>query len=301
MIPSQKCNICGSDQTGVLYDLNPLRVMICNNCKLIFVNPTLAGKEYEEQYFGEEACHFFKDCKFGYSSDSPVIKDYNNVLCTLENELGGKGKILDVGCAMGVFLDVAKKRGWEPFGVEISEYASAYARDKFGLNVITGKLRTANFPNDYFDAVTVQSVLEHLTDPTDLLKEVHRILRQGGILRVYVPNSGSLFYYLVGASFKMSFHRIRKPLFTLYTIHHIPYTVQHYYHFSPNNLKRLPNKAGFEVITLQLQETHIERHIPSKIAQIVLQLVSFLQSRLGMKAMITAFAKKTDKSIQLPC
>jgi SAM-dependent methyltransferase len=101
---------------------------------------------------------------------------------------GARGRLLDVGCGAGYFLDAARADGWQVAGVELSEPAAAVARDSLGLEVCTGSLAQAAFPNDAFDLVTMFEVLEHMRDPGAALDEANRVLRRGGLLAIEVPN-----------------------------------------------------------------------------------------------------------------
>jgi SAM-dependent methyltransferase len=103
------------------------------------------------------------------------------------------GQLLDVGCATGDFLDVMRQYpGWEVCGVELSDYASRYAREQLGLDVRTGTLESAQFPEAVFDVVTLWDVIEHLPDPLGTLRQIHRLLRPGGLLVFNTPNLESL-------------------------------------------------------------------------------------------------------------
>ncbi len=100
------------------------------------------------------------------------------------------GLLLDVGCATGKFLEVARGAGWRPKGVEVSAYAAGVARAK-GFDVFTGTLEGAAFPDDTFDAVTLFDVVEHVEEPRSLLAEVRRVLKPGGCLAIIMPDAGS--------------------------------------------------------------------------------------------------------------
>jgi 2-polyprenyl-3-methyl-5-hydroxy-6-metoxy-1,4-benzoquinol methylase len=98
------------------------------------------------------------------------------------------GRILDIGCSTGSFLDAMRRRGWEPYGVEINAGAANYAREHIGLNVFAGTLIDAHYPDAFFDVVTLWNVLEHLHQPQATLFEIGRIIRQEGLLVISLPN-----------------------------------------------------------------------------------------------------------------
>lgn len=109
------------------------------------------------------------------------------------------GVILDVGCSTGIFLSEMERLGWETFGVEPSPSASEYARSRLGLRVYTGTLDTVGLPRRPYSAVTLWDVLEHTSDPSLVLRSVHALLDDWGIVVVTVPNYNSFDRYLFGA------------------------------------------------------------------------------------------------------
>ncbi len=144
-----------------------------------------------------------------------------------------KGRILDVGCAYGFFLEVAEEEGWEGYGVEISEYAARYAKEELGLKVSLGELKEVRYPSEYFEVVTLWDVIEHLPDPLGELKEINRILRKGGIVALSTPAIDSLFAKLSGKRW-IGFQ--------------CPW--EHIYYFSRSTISKLLEKAGFEVVRI---------------------------------------------------
>jgi SAM-dependent methyltransferase len=102
------------------------------------------------------------------------------------------GRLLDVGCATGLFLRAMRASGvWTVQGVEVDPQAASIARDRYHLDVYTGTLEQAALPGEAFDAITLWDVLEHLHDPAASLGELHRLLKPGGVLVVRVPNGAS--------------------------------------------------------------------------------------------------------------
>ena len=108
------------------------------------------------------------------------------------------GHLLDVGCAVGFLLVAARERGFTVQGVEMSAWASQYARDENQLDVKTGRLEAANFPAASFDAVVMADVIEHLTDPPNTLQAIHRVLKPDGRLLLLTPDVGSIAARLAG-------------------------------------------------------------------------------------------------------
>jgi ubiquinone/menaquinone biosynthesis C-methylase UbiE len=100
------------------------------------------------------------------------------------------GKLVDVGCGDGAFLSHMRDLGWSVEGVDFDEKAIRNAKSKYGLALIHGDLRSAHFPENTFDAITMKHVIEHVPDPVALLEEARRILKPKGRLVVTTPNAG---------------------------------------------------------------------------------------------------------------
>jgi len=107
---------------------------------------------------------------------------------TREPEFDRPGRVLDFGCGAGDFLAAARERGWEPHGVELSERALHVARER-GLEV---RRSLAEYPDASFDYVRANHALEHVLDPPDVLREMHRVLKPGGTLFIGVPTRDGL-------------------------------------------------------------------------------------------------------------
>jgi 2-polyprenyl-3-methyl-5-hydroxy-6-metoxy-1,4-benzoquinol methylase len=104
------------------------------------------------------------------------------------------GTVLDVGCAMGQFMEEAMARGWKAVGIDVSSWACAYLKKHGFPDVYNCTLEEANFPDNMFDAVNLNHILEHVPSPSHFLNEVRRILKHGGIVLIEVPNE-ALFPY----------------------------------------------------------------------------------------------------------
>jgi SAM-dependent methyltransferase len=201
------CPMCGGDDGRLLIEgrdlLHPgdesFRLLTCQVCGHIYQNPrpTVAAidRHYPENYIPfqkaiEDEPRWWRrlDRRYGqYRRCMPVHR-----------AAGQPGRLLDVGCATGLFLDGMRRLGWQVQGVEPSRSAAVYARDRFGLDVFQGRLEDAGFADHSFDVVTLWDVLEHVHEPREILSDIARILRPGGLVVLSLPNPDSLEARLLG-------------------------------------------------------------------------------------------------------
>jgi len=204
---------------------------------------------YSREYFeGDFRCGH----EGSYFSNETLDHIVDDQLLHRIKEYKPGGRFLEVGCAGGAFLDAARTAGYEVQGVEYSDIAAEFARRNFNLDVRTGRLEQVQFPPDSFDVVFMGDVLEHLPDPGVTMKELNRIMRNGGLIVILCPmqtntlfsRAGFLVYQILG----------RKT-----TVHLPPY---HLFEYRPNSLTGLVVKCGFRVT--KITESIIP---PSEIAQ----------------------------------
>ena len=104
------------------------------------------------------------------------------------------GKILDVGCATGQFLEVARERNWKAVGIDVSDWACQHLSEQGYEGIHHGTIEEANFPDAEFDAVNMCHVLEHIPHPHAFMREVRRILKPRGMVILEVPNEARFPY-----------------------------------------------------------------------------------------------------------
>jgi len=200
----RNCPNCGRDDTKVIFDSNMGkadlqkgiktvymlwenthgRYVKCRNCHLIYANPIEKANKINGDY-----------SKMG-NNDAPIIR--GSRLRAAKSQLGlirkhKSGKtLLDIGCGEGFFLFNATKAGYTTKGIEISQDAAEYAGREFGLDVVAKPFEELQFPDNYFDVVTLWQVLEHVPYPLLVLREVHRILKPEGLLATSTPDIESI-------------------------------------------------------------------------------------------------------------
>jgi 2-polyprenyl-3-methyl-5-hydroxy-6-metoxy-1,4-benzoquinol methylase len=145
-----------------------------------------------------------------------------------------KTRLLDVGCSSGAFLNTALNLGFVAEGVEPAPKAATTAQAS-GLNVRRGLLQEVGYANGQFDAVTLFEVIEHLQQPLELLHEVHRILRPGGILLIGTGNAASWSMAALGE--RLEYLNIAKH-------------GGHFSFFTPESIALLAKRSGFSVATV---------------------------------------------------
>jgi len=192
-----KCTLCCGGDIRSYATKNSHNVYKCGGCNLLFVWPLPNNPHelYSPDYFSGASCGFgYVD----YDRDKATMLDtFNIYLDKIEKFSGTKGKLLDVGAATGYFLELASRRGWEVYGVEVSDYAAKKAREK-GIRVITGTWEDANFKEDYFDAICFWDVIEHLPDPNAALSHASKLIKSKGIIAFSTPDAGSMTAKLLG-------------------------------------------------------------------------------------------------------
>lgn len=185
------CPVCGSDRHDPLFEKNGFTFVRCIRCALVFSNPQVTNEVTESEYRSGGSNDLWVDV---LTSERQLELDrakFAEILEELE-PYRGEGRLLDVGCSIGLFLHLALERGWAGIGTEYGERALRYARERFGLDVTDKPLHEAGFESESFDVVTLLSVLEHVADPRAMLAEIRGLLKPGGALFLIVPNVASL-------------------------------------------------------------------------------------------------------------
>lgn len=188
------CPICSSRRIAVELHKFDMTMLRCRECGAVFTSPqpptVQVLSRYVEQWFEREYLP-----SYNIDPQNPSLEHLAPRFApefALIERFRQNGRVLDVGAGAGLFLFHAREHGWQPHGVEISGYGPAYAKRHFDLDIIQGDLLHAQFPDQHFDVVMLQDTIEHVPDPLALVREIHRILRNGGAIVLSTPNYQSL-------------------------------------------------------------------------------------------------------------
>lgn len=235
MLRHMPCNLCGADHTRQRYQLNDWTIVSCEHCGLIYVNP-MPDAETLRTFYTEE---FFQGSRrtAGYAD---YLRDKEVHVChfqaywpLIRREFPRPARVLDIGCAMGFFLDMARAEGWETVGIELSEFAARWARDRLRLDVRSGTFLDIHLPQDSFDVVTLWATIEHLADPIGTLREAHRVLKPGGLVLITTGEVEGIL------------DRLSRGLCYWYE------PPAHLYYFSIRTMRAMLQKAGFRTMRVQ--------------------------------------------------
>ncbi len=279
------CNICGSVGFRVLqpsrYDVDSLhdmadltrtfrsssdqrlnhQLVACARCGLQYVSPRLRADVILEGYAGGT------DEQFVSQARGREIT-FGKCLSMIEREWQrAPGRLLDIGTGGGSFPFVASKRGWQAEGCEPNRWLCEWALKNYGLAIRPGTVFEQNYPAGSYDVVTLWDVLEHTPDPKGEIREIHRLLKEDGLLVINFPDIGSWMARLMGRSW-------------IYLLD------VHLYYFSRATITRLLEDAGFDLVA---GRPHFQRlglgyvlHRASRYVGAPARLARYLVARVGM-------------------
>jgi SAM-dependent methyltransferase len=245
------CPICKSE--NFIFVGNPLislkaekvirkdyKVVKCLHCNFYFINPALELSEsdwkylYDNTYFVENSRWFLKKRKS--DSKERITKAARFSSNKIEN-------FLDIGCGEGYSLIEAGNRGWNVYGIDITDHRIEDAKAN-NIKFIHSDLINSNLRSDFFDIVYLDSVLEHVFNPSEYLTEIKRILKKGGILYLGVPNEDSLFNDVRKIFYNISGKNITEKIKPFQSPYHIN-------GFNKKSLKFALVNAGFKIVELR--------------------------------------------------
>lgn len=200
------------------------RIVRCRNCNLLRSDPVLDVATMNELY---------RASSFDYGDELDGLRaTYGAALDAAAALVGSRHGLLDIGCGSGFVLELAKLRGWRDVrGVEPSSDAIAKADPGVRALIVEDVMRDGLFETESLDAITLFQVFDHMPDPNGLLEACWRALRPGGVILAFNHNAAAWSARLLGE---------RSPIVD----------VEHTYLYTPETMRRLFTKAGFDVVSV---------------------------------------------------
>ena len=283
------CPLCGSQDLRPAFSEPPYTVERCGACGLGFVSPRLdeaglTGIYADDSYWRSDSpkTRGYHD----YRADEPLyVRTFHKRLGYALRDGPRAGRALDVGCAAGFCMAALRERGFETYGVEVSEAIGAHARDQLGFGdaVHLGTLETVPHPDHTFDLITMWDVVEHVPDPRALLRKARALLAPGGRLVLETQDIDSRFARLLGPRW-----------------HHYKHA-EHIYHFTPATVRDLLAATGFraERLTHRYGGKYVSLHFIAERAGRLHPLLSRALAPLGRLESASLYLNFMDEMIAI--
>ncbi len=237
------CNTCNSPLPEIIARFSYRSYYRCSDCGMIGMyrldsNPD----EYGRDYFTRE----YRD-QYGrtYLEDFQAIKSMGQSRIEMIKPHKPSGKLLDIGCAFGPFLNAAHENGFEVYGIDISQTAVEYVERELGFKAGRGEFPSFNPTTEFkvarFDVVTLWYVIEHFRRLEPVLTRLADILSPGGLLAFSTPNGS-------GISARRSLNDFLKNS-----------PSDHYTIWTPRTAKKILSRYGFKVLKTRITGHHPER------------------------------------------
>ena len=234
------CQVCGSERRTQKFQDGPVQVVTCDDCGLVYVTPRLQGEAlravYDEGYW--KSANPKQRGYADYAREAALyLKTFRKRMALVSRWLPAQARVLDIGCAAGYFLRIAREHGHDVHGVELStaiaiEAVKALGADRVHVGTLDDAVTAMDHRPQSFDLVTMWDVVEHIPEPQPVLRRIRDLIKPGGKLLLETQNVASRWARLLGRRW-----------------HHYKHD-EHLYHFDPRTIRRLLDDCGFRVVEL---------------------------------------------------
>ncbi len=204
----------------------------CRNCGFVILHQKPSQDSFDSIYSDSYPAYLTdqkRSAFLNYVLSGVNLKRSHRVL-----QYRQRGRLLDIGCAIGDFLGVmTRKEGWVCLGIEPSPEIAKEVEVRLGISVIPSSIEEAALKEASFDVVTAWDVLEHVREPRLALNKIHRWLKDDGLFVASMPNISSLEYRL----FRGFWFNLDPP--------------RHFWHYTPRTIRRLLEEEHFQLIRIE--------------------------------------------------
>jgi len=200
------------------------QIVKCGKCGLIYSTPILDSAEIDKLYHAST---------FTYESVTDYLNDtYGFYLKSVAKLVPEKGKLLEIGCGNGFFMEKALELGYrEVYGVEPSFEAIQHASPSVSGTITNSIFKADLYPESFFDVICFFQTLDHIVDPNEFLSNCRNYLKPGGVALCITHDIKSLAAKILGEKCPMI-------------------DIEHIYLFNKKTLRRIFLNNGFEVISV---------------------------------------------------
>jgi SAM-dependent methyltransferase len=277
------CPLCGAGHPPFFYMENGYNYYKCTECSLLFLHPQPPMQHLHDHYQEYLPVDPQLVADWGYEMEPVIVGSVR----FLEEQFEKPGRLLDIGCGYGFFLEAMHNCGWEVEGIELSKPAAEIARQK-QCGMIHAHAVEEMGEMARFDVITMFYVIEHVADPVAILKAVCKLLKPDGILVLRYPNTSPL----------LSFS---KTLARKLTLMQAP---SHLYDYDGDSMQRIMRKAGYHSVVTTIDSNTrsphpVKRFISCQIGKIPVWLAQISKNRILLPgySRVTYAAVKPDRLI----
>jgi 2-polyprenyl-3-methyl-5-hydroxy-6-metoxy-1,4-benzoquinol methylase len=235
MSESVPCNYCEVDEATEVFGsgvAQPSRIVRCNRCGLMYASPRVKDPDHVQIVTWDANQDFVSRDPQRYEKEKLQTRDYARTRKLLNRLYPARGKLLEIGSGLGFLLSEFKKDGWEVLGVEPDGSYCRHAMEELGVGCISTILEEAGLPDESYDVIIMNHVIEHLGDPLSTLREINRVIKPKGHFVVETPRYDTLMFKLLGRR-ERSIN-----------------CAGHIYFFTTRTLRNLYEAAGFQAVQL---------------------------------------------------
>ena len=182
----RSCPSCSSKSNNKLLNKNGGTYVVCSKCEMIYINPVFKDRDLELHYRNNHSVR----SEISLSEINFFNYTYGKGFNLAAKSFKKPGTLLDVGCSAGMFLDLAKKKKWNTYGLELNSSEAKIAKAK-GHNIQEEKLKNASF-NKKFDIIFFWDVFEHIKNGIECLKICKKLLKKNGVIFLQCPSRDSI-------------------------------------------------------------------------------------------------------------
>ncbi|MEK6802008.1 MAG: class I SAM-dependent methyltransferase [Nitrospirota bacterium] len=241
------------------------------------------GEEYSRNpYFSYDVGEFKALARGRYANYVKALSDIESMV--------GVGNLLDVGCGAGAFLNVARQRGWDVSGVELSPKLSDVSRRAVRAEVITASFESVELPAASYDVITMWDIIEHVVDPVLCMKKVSRLLKPGGVALFCTPDEDSVLARAGLFLYRISGGRVSYPALALHPTYHT-------YFFSRSGFTRMVRNSGMQAMRSYSQEAFFEHsQLPSPVVKWGIWAIEKVSALADRRYELVCLAQKPHRS-----
>ncbi|MBU0682409.1 MAG: class I SAM-dependent methyltransferase [Proteobacteria bacterium] len=258
--PPISCLLCGADYPHLFYHENGYPYYRCHACGLLSLWPQPTATDLHDHYQEYLPLSPKEVADWGFEM-APVIESSADFL---GRHFPEPGRLLDIGCGYGFFLEAMSERNWQVEGIELSKPAAEIARAK-GRGTIHSCAVEEVKDLGLFDVITMFYVIEHVADPLQTLKSIRALLKPGGVLVLRYPNTSPLLKF--SGSLARSLGLMQAP--------------SHLFDFSGDSMEILLKKAGYGSCLTTIDANTRSPHLVRRFISCYIGLIPVLLARLS--------------------